>query len=161
MIQSKQDIISEFELKPVLKLDDIIIQRKQEEYLTRRNTFIVDLKFGTQYDMALYPVTIEAKIGKTADKTGKALFLHGTEVRYLADIRNTVYLPQDDISFLNINFREEELSANKPRLWLFVPHTRGWQYYEDVLVPNEYATCDKDLPEDFSSLPPQANPLQK
>lgn len=135
MIDSKQDLTSEFGLKKILHLEEVISQRQLEE---KNDTFLIDFRFGSETEAAIYPVTIYARIKKKLFRGDQLLFLSNSFWRYLAEVRNIEYLIKDEIgAFSKEYFFVENKASNKNNydLWLFEPGTRGWEYYQKILLP--------------------------
>jgi hypothetical protein len=135
IIDSKQELISEFGLKKILHLDEIISQRQLEE---KNDTFLIDLGFGSETDATIYPVTIHAKIKKKLFRGDKFLFLNNSFWRYSVQINNIECLHPDQrgASSKGYFFVEKKASnKNNYDLWLFEPGTLGWEYYQNILLP--------------------------
>jgi hypothetical protein len=142
MTTSKQKLISGFELRKVLHLDDIISQRQLTE---KNDTFLIDFISGSETKAAIYPVTSQAEIKKRFFRSDKILFLKKSFWHYTININSmivdTKYI--EDLSKQERGASGEEYffverkasNKNNNDLWLFEPGTQGWVYYQEILLP--------------------------
>lgn len=116
------------------------------EEITEAKTFFFDA-VDAGNELIAYPVV--ARKGKL-NLTHDLLNLYGVHWRYLVDVaawdkikreNGDTSLVMDDIiggkksqRHAAFAFSKKYLDAQKS-LWLFVPNTPGWDYYEGVLIP--------------------------
>ena len=157
MRASKQELISEFGLRKVIRLEDIISQRQTTG--EKNDTFMIDFSIGPEgpeTEAAIYPVTIHAKIKKRLFKRDKLLSLNDSFWRYLVGFSSAESLHKDEIgAFSKGYFFVEKKASNKNKndMWLFEPGTPGWGYYQNVLLPQHR--------KDLSDVLDLANPQKK
>lgn len=109
------------------------------------DSFFVDSVIRGGNDFAVYPVN-KKKVNLTHD----LLSLYGVHWRYLVDAHDWNDLRKDDG---DLHVILEDIRKGKPNkrhsryaftqknvareksLWVFVPKTKGWEFYQDILIP--------------------------
>ena len=108
-------------------------------------SFLIDSNYNGDNQFPIYPVNHQK-----VNLAHNLLNLYGTHWRYFARHIGDLELKMQegdvatvlgDISHMmrqnrtaRYAFTQKYLDANKS-LWIFVPNTRGWEYYYDVVLP--------------------------
>jgi len=133
-----EDFITDFSMKQVESLSEIASSK----------SFFIDTNFTSSQFLLHFPVypVNKRKINLTHD----LLSLFGIHWRYLINNNNICEVHKDngDLNIVIENlkkgikkhrfafyaFTQKYVNAHKS-LWYFVPHTLGWEYYNDLLLP--------------------------
>lgn len=115
-MMSKQEVLREIGFKPAESLEEAL-----------NSSFIIDTRFGSKNDIAIYAVTDKAKI-----KSG-VLCLNGTLIRHIASTDNLNYVLADDTTLV---FTDDAVARTiiKEKSWQRCAYTVSEDYIGKGLI---------------------------
>ncbi len=134
MGKNVESLLKECGLRQVESLSEIVEQQ----------VFFADSNFQLDLEFPVYPIS------KKANLTHDLLNLYGVHWRYLVkvDDLDKITMQEGDLGIVLNNsrngtrehrhacyaFTKKYLDENQS-LWIFVPETHGWEYYQNTLLP--------------------------
>jgi len=135
MVQALESKLIENGLKRIDSLEEVV----------ESNSFLVNSNSESEGLFLVYPV-----LHRRANLTHNLLNLYGVHWRYKVSSSNWDEIEQEDgdskLVFRNIAYKEKvqrfaayaftqrDVERHKS-LWVFVPNTLGWEYYQEILIP--------------------------